>query len=85
MFDVRAKWKQLGLQLNILPGTLNAIEQKCKGNPDDCLYEILNDWLSKGEATWEQLVTALEQGTVGESRLADKLEMEHCKQGELIL
>lgn len=75
VFDMRAKWKQLGLQLNILPGSLDAIDQKCKGNPDDCLYEVLKDWLSKEEAAnWEQLVTALRQESVGETRLAYKIE-----------
>ena len=42
--DVRAKWYDIGMQLQVNIGTLKAIE-KWYSDPSDCLREILTTWL----------------------------------------
>ena len=44
MWDYRARWKFIGIQLDIDTGTLDAIEKDCK-TVDDCLLRMIKDWL----------------------------------------
>ncbi|XP_064385873.1 uncharacterized protein LOC135334572 isoform X3 [Halichondria panicea] len=77
LFEVRAKWRPIGLELGLTPGTLDAIEQM-KINPSDRLEAVLLDWLRGATAaTWEQLIDALRSVLVGANQLAEKLELEH--------
>lgn len=82
VFDIRAKWKFLGLQLGIDDGTLNAINQECRENPDLCLYEVLSKWFRNGDATCENLEMALRKVSVGETRLANLIKKKYCHQKE---
>ncbi|XP_064385868.1 uncharacterized protein LOC135334570 isoform X2 [Halichondria panicea] len=78
LFEVRAKWRPIGLELRLTPGTLDAIEQG-KINPSDRLEAVLLDWLRVTiGATWEQLIDALRSALVREIRLAEKLELKYC-------
>ncbi len=79
LFDVRAKWRRIGLKLGLHPGTLDAIEQR----QADRLEAVLLDWLrvTKG-ATWKQLIDALQSALVGEIQLAEKLELKYCSPGK---
>ncbi len=83
LFEVRAKWRRIGLELDLTPGTLDAIEQ-AKANPSDRLEAVLVDWLRGATAatTWKQLIDALRSAPVGEIQLARKLELEHCSPGK---
>ncbi len=76
LFEVRAKWRPIGLELGLTPGTLDAIEQR-KINPSDRLEAVLLNWLqvTRG-ATWEHLIDALRSAT-GAIQLARQLELEH--------
>ena len=44
MWDYRARWKFIGIQLRIDTGTLDAIEKDCK-TVDDCLLKMIKGWL----------------------------------------
>ena len=44
MWDYRARWKFIGIQLRIDTGTLDAIEKDCK-TVDDCLLRMIKGWL----------------------------------------
>ena len=78
-WDARAKWFNLGLQLNVKPSSLEAIQHKNKDHPDDCMTEMLILWLkqSNPRPSWSSLVAALKQQTVGQEDLADRIERQH--------
>ena len=80
LFEVRAKWRRLGLELDLTPGTLDAIEQRHL-TPEERLERVLLEWLNRGSATWRQLVEALWSGPVSETKLAQNLEGTYCQKG----
>ena len=82
LFDVRAKWRQVGLALNTSPGTLAAVEQPYP-DPADRLFYVLKHWLSEGSSssTWRELINVLRQASVQETRLARALEEKYYPEG----
>jgi len=71
LHPVRAKWYDIGLQLGLRSGDLDAIN---KDNPSDCsasCREMLKQWLTGVNPcpTLKALCDALQTDTVGESRL----------------
>ncbi len=84
LFEVRAKWRRIGLELDLTPGTLDAIEQRKNIDPSDRLEAVLVDWLRGATAatTWKQLIDAVRSAPVDEMQLARKLELEHCSPGK---
>ena len=82
VYEIRAKWKQLGVELNLTPGTIDSIELK-RQTPADRLYEILHEWLKSGNATREDLLHSLEQETVGGAHLIEKMVCLSSFKGEL--
>ena len=63
---LRDKWKDVGLQLGLLPATLEAIDKSSDGRVDQCLYSVLTKWLQgdgnvvrKGGISWNGLIQAL--------------------------
>ena len=77
--NVRAKWYDIGLQLRMSVGTLDAIKEQYD-NLSHCLREALKTWLktSPSAPTWSNIVDALRSSTVGEVRLAADLEHKYC-------
>ena len=77
--DVRAKWYNIGLQLRMSVGTLDAIKEQYD-DPSHCLRETLKTWLktSPSAPTWTNIVDALRSSTVGEVRLAADLQNKYC-------
>ena len=77
--DTRAKWYDIGLQLRISVGTLDAIKEQYD-DPSHCLRETLKTWLKTcpSPPTWKNIVDALRCSTVGEVRLAADLEQKYC-------
>ena len=77
--DVRAKWYNIGLQLHVSVGTLDAIKEQYD-DPSHCQRETLKTWLktSLSAPTWSNIVDALRSSTVGEVRLAADLEHKYC-------
>ena len=74
------KWYKIGLRLDVPVDKLDGIRREFS-DQEDCLCEMLKEWL-KGAAgtrpTWHVLVEALRSQTVGETQLADQLEMKYC-------
>ena len=73
--NVRANWNNIGLQLGVNIGTLDAIKKQYN-DPSDCLRETLTTWLKSSHPTWSNIVDALR--VVGEMRLAADLECKYC-------
>ena len=73
--DVRAKWYNIGVQLGVSVGTLDAIEKQYS-DPSDCLIKTLTTWLKSSTPGWTNVVDAL--NVVGETRLAAELEHTYC-------
>ena len=79
VFDARAKWYDIGVNLEVPVGTLNSIRAQYH-DPQDCLREMLMVWLKTidPQPTWKALVNALRSRVVGEAKLADELEAKWC-------
>lgn len=75
MLDASCKWYNLGLELKINPDSLDAIQKENRGNVQDCLRDLLKQWLRRGEpkATWGTLIEALKSPLVGEEHLSSTL------------
>ena len=56
MWDYRARWKFIGIQLQIDNGTLNAIEKDCK-TVDDCLLWMIMNWLRNSPRPTRETIT----------------------------
>ena len=64
MWDYRARWKFIGIQLCIDTGTLDAIEKDCK-TVNDCLLRMVTDWLRNSpRPTRETIKAALQSKLV---------------------
>ena len=74
-WDARAKWYNVGLELDIDPGTLDTIKRD-NDNSDDRFRAMLMTWLKMVEPkpTWEALAEALRSPTVGCGHLADLIQ-----------
>ena len=57
LWDGRAKWYNLGLELGLKAGTLDAIQQTNGNNVENCFRSLLKEWLRKSEL----VPTGLEQ------------------------
>ena len=81
LFEVRAKWDDVGVCLEVDGGTLDAIRVQY-ADPKDRLREMLCKWLkSKHPSTWKFLIDALRSPIVDEARLADTLEKRYVSPG----
>ena len=85
IYDVRAKWKNIGIQLEMDLGTLNAIEKRHRSDPDDCLPEMLDYWLKQvsPRPSWNSLAEALESKPIGEGHLAEQIREKYCTEAQL--
>lgn len=77
--DTRVKWYDIGLQLRMSVGILDAIKEQYD-DPSHCLRETLKTWLKTcpSPPTWKNIVDTLRRSTVGEVRLAADLEQKYC-------
>ena len=77
------KWYNIGLRLKVPVAKLDSIKSQFS-DPGECLREVLKEWLKGAAGTkpaWGVLVEALRSQTVGETQLADQLEVKHCQTG----
>ena len=75
------KWYKIGLQLKVPVAKLDSIRKEFS-DQEDCLCEMLKEWLKGAAGTkpsWVVLVEALKSQTVRETQLADQLEAKHCQ------
>lgn len=74
----RAKWNNLGIQLQVDTGTLESIELQYNA-PGDQLREVVKAWLkSIDNPTWGAMIEALKSPAIGETRLAGELQQKYC-------
>lgn len=66
----------IGLGLNLIKSDLDAIKERCGGNPDACFLEMLAEWLNKVDPrpTWSAMIAVLEKPAVGYQYLAEELK-----------
>eukprot|EP00731_Ephydatia_muelleri_P034169 Em0049g16a len=81
---IPAKWRSVGIQLELPSGTLDSIEEKMAGKPRACLdsfEQVFTTWERQGPSpyTWNTIIEVLREPAVGEVALADELEVKHLK------
>ena len=81
LHGVCAKWRTLGVQLDIDSGTLKRIEQDGRGDVAYCLLELLIEWL-KDNPSWKDIVNALRSDAMGEHSRADGIDRKYCSYGQ---
>ena len=77
VWEARSKWYNIGLELGLTVGTLDAIKQSNHYDIDGCFTEILKQWLRnfKLEPTLNSLADALKSPTVGLAQLAEDIKL----------
>ena len=90
-YEVRSKWRDIGLELGVPEDTLDCIERE-NYDISSRFQKMYSHWLKTTDPkpTWKALVTALEEPAIGEYGLADTLRQKYCpsakrKQRKLIL
>ena len=85
VWDARAKWMDIGIELEIKLSRLEAIKSN-HSEVGSCLTAMLTDWLKQTtpQPTWEALINALKSQIVGDTHLADAIQSKYCKKGEQI-
>ena len=66
VYDARSKWCEIGVQLCINAGTLDAIKEDHQGDCGKCLETLLCTWLrgSDPSPSWKALADALKSPPV---------------------
>ena len=75
---IPAKWRQVGIQLNVPVEALDDIQRQVAGRPDsniDAFELVLGKWksLHSHEYTWSTIINALEAPPVGAMDVAAEL------------
>ena len=80
LYPARAKWRNIGIELEINIGTLDSIERSFHFDHIECLTRMLDYWLKQTDPlpSWDAIVEALESGPVGEGHLAEQLKKRYC-------
>ena len=80
LFEARAKWYDIGIELKLSIGTLNTIREDFPQAADG-LREMCINWLKciDPSPSWAALAKALESPPVGEGHLAQQLRNKHCR------
>lgn len=88
MAEVSSKWKLIGTIFRLRQEKLEQIDIACSENPEECLLEVLKEWLRRnydvarfGEPSWRKVVEALASPAAGNNKaLALSIASEHpCK------
>ena len=75
VWEGRAKWYNIGLELGLTAGTLDSIKLANQGDPDHCIRETLKNWLGRNDLrpSWSDLAKSLKAPSVGHGQLAEEL------------
>ena len=86
LYEARAKWYDIGIELRLSIGTLNTIREDFP-QAADCLREICIHWLKRTDPrpSWTALSVVLESPPVGEGHLAQRLRAKYCRGEEVTL
>ena len=85
LYEARAMWYHIGVELKLSVGTLNAIRSEF-ADKNDCVTEMCSHWLRRVDPhpSWAALTKALESPPVGEGHLAQQLRDKYCRGEETI-
>ncbi len=79
LWNVRNKWHDIGIELELSVMELGNVRDQHKDDFKECLGEMVAQWLKRSDPrpTWEALVEALEEPTVGEEATALSLSKKY--------
>ena len=80
-WEARSKWIDIGIELKLEKGDLEALKRSNKDDVDTCFTEMLYLWLKKDPRATD-LIAALKQPAVGFGHLAEKLQVLEVLRGE---
>ena len=75
--SVSEKWQYIGEELGVEQSSLRRISTS-HPDPDDCLREVLSERFKSCATTWKHIVAVLRTPRIGESHLADNLQVKYC-------
>ena len=77
--QVASKYRAIGLMLNLSPSTIQGLENRHRGDPNECLLDVLTTWLQQVDppASWEDIIKAL--CIVQRQDIAEKLRYKYCQ------
>ena len=74
---VSEKWQYIGEELGVEQSSLEDVPTYYS-DPGDCLREMLSERLGSCATCWKDIVAVLRTPRIGESLLADHLEVKYC-------
>ena len=75
LWEGRSKWYNIGLQLGLTAGDLDAIQRTNHHETEDCFTATLLKWLRTCERpSWSSLARSLRAAPVGLGELADQID-----------
>ena len=79
LWDVKCKWYNLGLELDLDKSSLDAISANRHEQVEDCFREVLSQWLDLAtpSTSWKALVKALRSPAVDFPQVASKIESKY--------
>ena len=81
---IPAKWRDVGIQLDLPTGILDSIQSQNSREPNPHLRsfdQVFIEWSKKDSEstyTWPHIIAILRKPAVGENSLADKLTAKYC-------
>ena len=82
LFRVKAKWKEIGLQLGVDPYSLESIQSEVNFRDDgQRLMQMLSEWLrnvTEPRPSWPRVVDALRSEPVHEWNVAERVKRRQC-------
>ena len=74
---VSEKWQYIGQELSVDQSSLRYIRTN-HSDPGDCLWKMLSERFQRCATSWKDIVAVLRAPRIGESHLADDLEVKYC-------
>ena len=74
---ILAKWRRVGVSLEIDVGVLDSIEKQRHGDLNDCFSDVFTYWQNhstpQSPVNWATIVKVLRSNNVGEKKLSDTI------------
>lgn len=79
---IPSKWRDMGMQLGLDEGRLDAVALISSGNTNHCFSNVFTLWKNQTRHpyTWLVAVQALQSASVQENRLAEEIKMNLTRQ-----
>ena len=81
---IPAKWRLVGIQLELPSGILDSIDNQNASKPNGCLMsfnQVFSEWERQKTKphTWKTIINVLHAPAVGEHELSDKIVFKYCR------